>query len=98
MGPFGDKDCETGNRVEGQGRAEGSLIKAPAEAELALERLCSGDRLCPSRVGLEGEQVWPGPKPKEFSRAPNTAQPLPPGDLEKPSLPAPRAFMSAEGS
>lgn len=86
VGPFWDKDCEMDNRVVGQGRAK-APVKAPEEAELALERLCSGDRLCPSRVGLEGEQVYRGPKTKQFSGPPRpsewTAQPQPPGYLEK---------------
>lgn len=100
-------------RDVGQGRAEGPLIKQPEEAELAFERLCSGDGLCSSRVRPEGKQVYPGPKIKEVSslgppkavredsRAPASWRPGEEGlasTQERPSLLAPVVFVSAECS
>lgn len=62
MSLFWVKNCEIDSRgVLGQEKAEGPLIKAPEDAELASERLL-GDRCCSSRVGPDGQQVYPGPK------------------------------------
>lgn len=70
-----------------------------------------GDRLCSSRVGPDGKQVYPGPKTRVVHGATEairedspTPASLGPEEeeiastQEEPSLPTPRASVWAEGS
>lgn len=88
VGPFWDKNCEMDSRgVLGQERTEGPLIKAPEDAEQALERLCLGTDFAQAELGQMESRCILGLKP-EFSVVPlrpseKTAQPQPPWDLEK---------------